>query len=156
MHMHTNMTYICWHTEHIIRTVAPILTCTTLCIYTCFNILIFSCFRLFIFSCFLSFLLSVLSGSESFDPFGALRKMIFNPPVSMNAIGERWYHPLLFITAWNISWCDKYKWVYSYHFLFFISYFILQISFFLIYCIVCIVCVVCHVRGEAECVDGSA
>jgi hypothetical protein len=50
-----------------------------------FLLIMSSFFLLFMFP---SFHLFIFSGAESFDPLGALRRIIFDPPVSMNAIGE--------------------------------------------------------------------
>lgn len=63
-----------------LKRVETVFICTLLQIsssHLYFRPFIFAFFRLFVFS-----------GSETFDPLGALRKMIFDPPVSMNAIGE--------------------------------------------------------------------
>ena len=69
----------------MLRSVETVFIRTILQIFSSFfRPFLFSSFPLFVLS---SFRLFVFSGSESFDPLGSLRKIIFDPPVSMNAIG---------------------------------------------------------------------
>ena len=81
--MHSNANTRLYYTQHLF-------------IFPSLHVFVFTNSRVFMFP---SFLIFVFSGSESFDPFAALRKVIFDPPVSMNAIGECLYHQILFIIA---------------------------------------------------------